>query len=48
MTKTDFISQLTTAALECEKLSGIPHAFTLDQGALCLACNLTVNAAVNN
>jgi hypothetical protein len=32
MTKTDFISQLTTAALECEKVAWIPHAFTLAQG----------------
>jgi hypothetical protein len=34
MTKVDFLTQLTPAALECEKLSGIPHAFTLAQGAL--------------
>jgi hypothetical protein len=34
MTKTDFLTQLTPAALECEKVSGIPHAFTLAQGAL--------------
>jgi flagellum-specific peptidoglycan hydrolase FlgJ len=34
MTKTDFITQLTPAAIECEKAAGIPHAFTLAQGAL--------------
>jgi flagellum-specific peptidoglycan hydrolase FlgJ len=34
MTKTDFLTQLTPAALECEVSAGIPHAFTLAQGAL--------------
>jgi flagellum-specific peptidoglycan hydrolase FlgJ len=32
VTKTDFLTQLTPAALECEKAAGIPHAFTLAQG----------------
>jgi flagellar rod assembly protein/muramidase FlgJ len=30
----DFITGLTPAAIECEKAAGIPHAFTLAQGAL--------------
>jgi flagellar rod assembly protein/muramidase FlgJ len=34
VTKVDFLTQLTPAALECEKAAGIPHAFTLAQGAL--------------
>jgi flagellar protein FlgJ len=34
MTKSDFLNQLLPAALECEKAAGIPHAFTLAQGAL--------------
>jgi flagellum-specific peptidoglycan hydrolase FlgJ len=34
MTKTDFLTQLTPAALGCEKAAGIPHEFTLAQGAL--------------
>jgi flagellum-specific peptidoglycan hydrolase FlgJ len=34
VTKTDFLTQLTPAALECEKAAGIPHVFTLAQGAL--------------
>jgi flagellum-specific peptidoglycan hydrolase FlgJ len=32
MTKADFLTQLTPAALECEKAAGIPHAFTLAHG----------------